>query len=168
MVWKAHQVKSVALVGAGGAARGAILSLDSAGASEIFVLNRTETRANAMVDSLKGNVGATLSAHPFTDWPGLAPGAAALINATSAGMRGTAPLALDLKPLPRGAVVYDLVYNPVETKLVREARKRGLKAASGLSMLLHQAVPSFKALFGVTPKITPVLTKKLEKALHGA
>ena len=84
-------------------------------------------------------------------------GAALLVNTTVLGMQGQPPLALDLAALPRGAAVADLVYVPLETALLAAARARGNAVVDGLGMLLHQAVPSFAAWFGIRPEVTPDL-----------
>ena len=89
-----------------------------------------------------------------------------LVNATSAGMRGLSPLGLSLDPLPREAAVCDIVYNPLETPLLKDARVRGHRVVDGLGMLMHQAAPAFAAFFGVVPEITPLLRAELEKALR--
>jgi shikimate dehydrogenase len=63
-------------------------------------------------------------------------------------MTGQPPLDIDLGPLPETAVVMDMVYRPLETLLLLQARSRGLATADGLAMLIGQAAPSFEALFG--------------------
>ena len=65
------------------------------------------------------------------------------------------------------AAVCDIVYNPLETDLLKRARARGHRTVDGLGMLMHQAVPSFAEMFGVTPRVTPALRALLERALHG-
>ena len=75
------------------------------------------------------------------------------------------PLDLDLSLLPRDAAVCDIVYNPLETRLLKDAAARGHKTIDGLGMLMHQAVPSFEAFFGVRPKVTPELRAALVKVL---
>jgi shikimate dehydrogenase len=85
-----------------------------------------------------------------------------LVNATSLGMSGKAPLAIDLTPLRRDAIVYEIVYVPLETALLRDARARGHRTVEGLGMLLHQAVPGFARWFGVTPPVTPELRALIE------
>jgi hypothetical protein len=70
---------------------------------------------------------------------------------------------IDLSALPQGAAVCDIVYNPLETKLLKDAAARGHKTIDGLGMLMHQAVPSFEAFFGVRPKVTPALREALVK-----
>ena len=84
-------------------------------------------------------------------------GAAILVNATSLGMQGQPPLAIDLSALPLDALVTDLVYVPLETGLLGAARRRGNPVLDGLGMLLHQAVPSFETWFGVRPRVTATL-----------
>ena len=88
-----------------------------------------------------------------------------LVNTTSLGMTGQPPLAIDLGPLPRDAVVADLVYAPLETPLLAAARARGLATADGLGMLLHQAVRGFQLWFGVRPEVTPQLRALVEADL---
>jgi len=88
-----------------------------------------------------------------------------LVNTTSLGMTGQPPLAIDLEPLPRQAVVADLVYAPLETPLLAAARARGLATADGLGMLLHQAVRGFQLWFGVRPDVTPQLRTLVETDL---
>jgi shikimate dehydrogenase len=80
-------------------------------------------------------------------------GHALVVNATAGGMAGKAPLDLDLSRAAAGLVVADIVYVPLETPLVRDARTRGLRAVEGLGMLLHQARPGFAAWFGIDPKV---------------
>jgi len=157
--------KTAVLLGAGGAARAAILSLDTLGAAQIRVVNRNRQRAEALAAALQSNVKAKLLAYGLEDWRTAASGGDILVNATSAGMKGNPPLVLGLDPLKKDAVVCDLVYNPLETDLLRTAKAHGHKTVDGLGMLLHQAVPAFEAFFGVTPKVTPGLRSVLEKAL---
>jgi shikimate dehydrogenase len=103
----------------------------------------------------------------LSDWRKVAGDAALVVNSTSAGMGTNPPLHLDLALLPATAVVCDIVYNPLETKLLKEACARGLKTVDGLGMLMHQAAPSFEAFFGVKPKVTPALRAALVKVLRG-
>ena len=104
----------------------------------------------------------------FEDWSAVAAGAGLLINTTSAGMKNSPPLALDLAALNRDAAVLDIVYNPLETELLKRARARGHVAIDGLGMLMHQAAPSFEAFFGVKPNVSPGLRAVLEQALRHA
>jgi len=72
---------------------------------------------------------------------------------------------LDLGHLPKTAIVYDIVYNPLETSLLADAKQRGNNTVDGLGMLLHQAVPGFKAWFGVEPEVDAALRTHVMKAL---
>jgi shikimate dehydrogenase len=158
--------KDVAVLGAGGAARGVVLALDRLGAREIRLVARDKGRLDALVASFRGVIAARLVAFGWSAWPRAAGGAVLLVNATTGGMTGTPALDLALDPLPGTAAVCDIVYNPVETKLLKDAHARGHRTIDGLGMLMHQAVPAFAAFYGVTPKVTLDLRAELEKALH--
>jgi shikimate dehydrogenase len=80
-------------------------------------------------------------------------------------MTGKPALAIDLAALPKDAVVADIVYSPLETKLLAAARARGNRAVDGLGMLLHQAVPGFERWFGVRPRVTPELRAHVAASL---
>ena len=82
---------------------------------------------------------------------------ALLVNTTSLGMAGHAALEIDLARAPRDSAVADIVYVPLETPLLADARARGLKTAPGLGMLLHQAAPGFASWFGVMPEVDNAL-----------
>ncbi|MCI0736616.1 MAG: shikimate dehydrogenase, partial [Beijerinckiaceae bacterium] len=71
-------------------------------------------------------------------------------------------LAIDLATLPKDAIICDIVYVPLETELIKAARSRGLRAVSGIGMLLHQAVPGFERWFGVKPCVTAELRSLIE------
>lgn len=136
----------VVLLGAGGAAKGAAAALLEAGAPEIRMVNRTVARAEAIRDALGDRI------RPDS-WEGVAEamsGASALINGTSLGL-GDRVMEIDLSPLPPSAVVMDMVYKPLETALLAQARARGLATVDGLEMLIRQAVPSFEFFYGVSP-----------------
>jgi shikimate dehydrogenase len=82
-------------------------------------------------------------------------------------MEGQEPLDIDLAPLKRDAIVYDVVYVPLATALLKSARARGYRVVDGLSMLLYQAVPGFAHWFGVTPTVTPELRALLAADIAG-
>jgi shikimate dehydrogenase len=150
--WRADAGPAVVL-GAGGSARAVVASLLDEGAPEIRLLNRTRARAEDLADGLEGRL-------RVLDWDRPAAAladAALLVNTTSLGMQGQPPLDLELAALPAAAVVTDLVYVPLETPLLAAARARGNPVVDGLGMLLHQAVPSFEAWFGVRPEVTAEL-----------
>jgi shikimate dehydrogenase len=85
-----------------------------------------------------------------------------LVNCTSLGLAGKPPLEIDLGPLKPSAVVYDVVYVPLETGLLAAARKRGHRTVDGLGMLLQQAGFGFRKWFGGNPKVTPELRAMVE------
>lgn len=158
--------KDAVVAGTGGAARAAIVALAGLGAREIRIVGRNGARAGALSQNLAGKVPAQLQSILWNDWAKAAEGTALFVNATSAGMTGEPPLDLPLGPLPKDAAVCDAVYNPLETPLLKAARLRGHRVVDGLGMLMHQAVPSFAAFYGVTPSVTPALRAELEKALR--
>jgi len=159
--WRADAGPAV-ILGAGGAARSVVASLIDAGAREIRLLNRTQARAEQLAALFAGPI-------EVVAWQrrhAALAGAALLVNTTSLGMTGQPPLDVALDTLPRTAIVYDLVYNPLQTALLSAARTRGNPLIDGLGMLLHQARPSFEAWFGVLPDITPELRAAIEETLQ--
>lgn len=151
--------RPVAIIGAGGAARAAVAGLLAMGIDNIRVLNRTQDRAEEMAESFgkKFEVFALRDTLAFEN-VGL------LVNATSLGMEGQPLLELGFEELPHDAWVMDMVYAPLETKLLKRARKRENPTIDGLGMLLHQAKPAFAAFFGVEPEVTEELREHvLEK-----
>jgi shikimate dehydrogenase len=158
--------KPAVLLGAGGAARAAVVALHDLGAAEVRIINRTRSRAEQMAAALAGQVKPKLVVQDEQDWPRAAADAALVVHTTSAGMKGAPSLDIDLGALPKNAAVCDIVYNPLETPLLARARAAGLSTVDGLGMLMHQGVPAFQAFFGVEPKVTPALRLHLEAALH--
>ncbi|MFM8614217.1 MAG: shikimate dehydrogenase family protein, partial [Alphaproteobacteria bacterium] len=146
--WRADAGPAV-LLGAGGATRAIAAALLDAGAPRVTLVNRTAAKAEALARDLGGPIEVADRA-PLKD-------AALLVNTTSLGMQGQPALTLDLAPLPASAVVADIVYVPLETRLLAAARARGLVAVDGLGMLLHQARPGFEAWFGVAPQVDQAL-----------
>lgn len=157
----------VVLLGAGGAARAAILALDQLGVRETRVLNRNRTRAATVVASLGPEVGSVLGAFGFDDWERCALEAALLVNATSAGMNDREPLSLSLAALAPSAAVCDLVYSPLETQLLAEARAKGHRTIDGLEMLIYQAMDAFEAFYGLRPAASPALRRHLTENAGG-
>jgi len=143
------------IIGAGGSARAVVLALVGAKAPEIRLVNRTAERADRLAEELGGPIRRVA----WSEGPRALDGAALLVNTTMLGMKGQAPLELDLGRLPPEAVVNDIVYTPLETDLLRAAQKRGNTAVDGLGMLLHQARAGFKAWFGRDPEVTEALRR---------
>ena len=141
------------LLGAGGAARAIVVALLDAGVPEIRLVNRTTRRA----EEIAAAVGGPVKVLPWDGRGDALKDAALLVNGTNLGMAGQPPLELDLRALPTAATVYDIVYVPLMTELLKAAQQRGNKIVDGIGMLLHQARPGFKAWFGQDPQVTPEL-----------
>jgi shikimate dehydrogenase len=133
------------VVGAGGAARAVLFALSKVGVGRVTLLNRTPLKGAALLAGfgLKGDA-LPLEAR-------LRPDTTLLVNTSALGMAGQPPLTLDLDPLPGEAIVYDIVYAPLETPLLAAARARGLDTVDGLEMLIGQAALAFELFFGAAP-----------------
>lgn len=136
--------KPVTIVGAGGAARAILFALARMDVGAVTILARTPLKGAALLSAfgLKGR------ALPIGR---AAPPAALLVNASTLGMVGQPILDLDLAALADDAVVYDIVYAPLETPLLAAARARGLDTIDGLEMLVGQAAVAFELFFGAPP-----------------
>ena len=145
------------ILGAGGSARSAVYAFTNRGI-EVAVVNRTLDRAR----ELAAHFGDKVSAHGYEDLAELLPRADVLVNCTSCGMVGKPPLEIELDKLKGAAVVYDVVYVPLETELLVNAKARGHRTVDGLGMLLEQAGFGFEKWFGVMPTLTPELRARLE------
>jgi shikimate dehydrogenase len=154
---RAHTVDPKAgpalLLGAGGSARAVAAALQDVGTT-VTVANRTGSRTEALARDLPG-----LRIIDWEDKVAALADHALVVNATPLGMVGHEALDLDLSEAPHELVVVDNVYVPLETPLLRAARLRGLKTVEGLGMLLHQAVPGFRAWFGVEPSVDDELRR---------
>ncbi|KQW86423.1 shikimate dehydrogenase family protein [Brevundimonas sp. Root1279] len=137
--------RSVALLGAGGAARAAAVALKDAGA-RVFIINRTRERAQALAADIGVEVGDETA---LTE-------AALVVNALSVRPE------VDLAVLPADAVLMDMTYRPLVTPFLAAGRARGLQTVDGLAMLIGQARPSFRAFFGLEPPAIDVRRLALE------
>ncbi|HLZ74260.1 shikimate dehydrogenase [Phenylobacterium sp.] len=135
----------VVIVGAGGAARGALGAMLDAGCPEIRIMNRTPARAEALAAELGGE------AYELRDAEAVFFGATAVINTTSAGVANGETLDLPLAATPDGCVVMDMVYKPLITPFLAQAQALGRPTVDGLAMLIGQARPSFEAFYGAPP-----------------
>lgn len=144
--------KKIFLVGAGGAARAVIVGLCNNKASEIVIVNRTLSKAEDLAGEFGHHYPSTkLRAVSLKDKDNVSKEikkSELLVNTSSAGMKGDNPLNLPLGLLPKGACVYDLVYEPALTPLVKDARDLNLSSQSGISMLLYQGVDAFEIWTG--------------------
>lgn len=160
--WKAHD-GPVAVLGAGGAARAIVHGFLDAGIEEVRVFNRSPARAEQLAEAFGPRV-------KVFDWDARSDGsreACVLVNTTAAGLRGAGTLGIDFAGFNPDCVVSDIVYVPLETELLADAKRYGLRTVDGLGMLLHQAVPGFEKWFGVRPQVTGELRAILVADIEG-
>lgn len=155
---------TVLLLGAGGAGRTAALRLAAEQVGQLFLVNRTQAKAQAVHDEIRRR------------WPatrvqlGYPPGAVDLVlNATSLGLRAEDPLPFDEArfSLDRAAAVYDMIYRPAETPLLKRARALGLRCANGIGMLLYQGAKALEIWTGQRPPLE-VMRQALERNVYGS
>ncbi len=135
--------------GAGGAARAVVASLLDVGVPEIRLTNRTRPRA----EKLREDFGNKVQVYDWVQAGNIVEGCATVVNTTSLGMTGKPELRVPLDAIGPDMLVTDLVYTPLETRLLREAKEQGAQTVDGLGMLLHQAVPGFERWFGIRPEV---------------
>ncbi len=131
---------SALVIGAGGAARAILYALDQMGIRDVSVMVRDAAKGRALLDraGVEGKVIGMADPLPPVDL---------LVNSSPLGMTGQPPLRLDLAPLPDHAMVYDIVYVPIDTEILVAARARGLRTIDGLEMLIGQAALAFDIFF---------------------
>jgi shikimate dehydrogenase len=151
------------VIGAGGGSRAVCHALQSEGAQEIRLVNRSYDRAQRLAD----DIGGPIMVLSWNERHAALDGAATVVNTTSLGMVGQPPLELKLDALGPDAVVADIIYTPLETSFIQAARARGNTAVGGLGMLLHQGPPAWKLWFGLTPDVTPELRDMMEASITG-
>jgi shikimate dehydrogenase len=167
LAWR-PEAGPAALIGTGGGARAVATALLEAGVPLLRLANRTRARAEALAADLARHFpGRPVRVLDWSDRARALEGAALCVNCSSLGMTGEPPLELALDALPPASPVADLVYNPLETGLLRTARARGHPAVDGLGMLLHQAVPGFRHWGGRTPAVDGEARGCLLAALQG-
>ncbi len=158
---------SAIVVGAGGAARAAVHGLLAAGAARVLILNRSLDRAERLVSDLEAD--ARVQALPFIPEALIesARDADLLVNATPVGLWPKTDASIWPKgvPVPARLTVFDLVYNPVETLLLRQAREGGARAIPGLGMLVSQGAAAFRLWTGIEPPVE-AMRAACERALR--
>jgi len=135
--------------GAGGAARAVTASLLDVGVPQILLTNRTRVRA----EKLREDFGNRVQVVEWVQAGNVLEDADLVVNTTSLGMVGKPEMRVPLDGLKPGAIVNDLVYTPLRTRLLSAAEERGCRAVDGVGMLLHQAVPGFERWFGKRPSV---------------
>ena len=156
---------SVLILGAGGAARAAVVECLNQQAESIRIINRSKDRLDAMLSNLFDLAGfeSIISIKSEEDMTDL-PKAGICINATSLGLKSNDPLPIDIKSLSPEWAVYDMVYNPSETQLFIEARKHGCAVKTGLGMLVHQGAKALEIWTGKEVD-TQIMHKVAEESL---
>ena len=141
--------KTALIYGAGGSARAIASALLSNGVKEVGITNRTRSKAQIISE----NLGAKVSVVDWRSAPDTITKADIIINATSMGMVGQPDFSQPISRAKKTALVVDIVYNPLITELIKEAKKLKLKTVGGIGMLINQAVPGFEHWFQKKPQI---------------
>ena len=142
----------VVVLGAGGAARAIAVELGFAGAAEVTIVNRDERRGRALAELVAANTPAVAEWEPWVDHAVISPGTDVLVNATSVGLYAPDDLPpVDVDSLRNAALVADVVFNPVDTRLLRDAAGLGCATLDGLGMLVHQGAAAIERWVGVSP-----------------
>ena len=144
------------VLGAGGAARAIIYALLKEGAPSIILLNRTREKAEELA-----GMDTKIQVEDWDKRNQALENANLVVNTTSLGMESKPSLDIDLSLAPAGALVTDIVYEPLMTDLLKQADTRGLRVVTGIGMLLHQARLGFELWNSVMPEVTPELEKKV-------
>ncbi len=147
--------KIATVIGSGGASKAILYALAQKGVPEIRITNRTRESAEKIGKPYKAKI---------YDWDrrnSACEKAELIINTTSLGMKGQPDLEINLSGMTENAIVYDIVYRPLETSLLQQASQKNARCVTGIGMLLHQARPGFDAWFGVYPQVTERLTNIL-------
>lgn len=145
--------REVVVLGAGGAARAVVVALALAGAKQIVIANRTATKAVALAEEMQEKTGVVMQGMGLMDTrvDAAVRNSTLLVNTATASMEADAPLLIDGNSLSPHTFVYDIVYTPPVTPLMRAAAERGCKTLGGIGMLIHQGAIAFEKWTGVKP-----------------
>ena len=159
--------ESALVIGAGGSARAIIVALTSIGLENVFVANRTVSKAVKLAEDLSDTIGTSIHGIGLDDpqMADIVKTVALVVNTASVGMDISKPPLIRAEWLRPQTAVYDIVYTPPETRLLLAAAERGCRTIQGLSMLVYQGAIAFEKWTQVTP---PVKTMKqvLQQALY--
>lgn len=160
--------KSAVIIGAGGSARAVAVGLVLEGVSALTIANRTESKAIDLASTIAEKTKISVKAIPLSDGSGVLAEAilesSLLVNTTSVGMDINQPLLINPDLLHKDLIVYDIIYTPPETKLLKAAKERGVKVVGGIGMLVHQGAIAFQLWTGLKPPID-VMRRALTQSL---
>ena len=145
------------IIGAGGAAKAVLHALLEEGVQNIVITNRTPEKANALLAQNPYGI----KVIPWDERGTAVVKANLVVNTTSLGMSGQPPLEIDLGGINDDALVTDIVYTPLETDFLKQAKDAGLQTVTGIGMLLHQARPGFELWHGILPDVSEELETKV-------
>jgi shikimate dehydrogenase len=145
----------IILLGAGGAARGAAVECLQRGCASLHIANRTRENLDRLCAVLAPIVRLIpVTGFPPGEPPEDIPASAIVINATSAGLKESDPLPIELSRIPHPSAIFDMIYNPPQTALLRAAAAAGSPCANGLSMLVHQGAKALEIWSGIAASRT--------------
>ncbi len=160
--WKST-TRSALVLGAGGGGLAIVYALVQEGVKEIVITNRSQERAEQVADIFKSE---NIQVRPWSERHSLVADSDLIVNTTNQGMTGQTPLELSLDSAKSDTIVADIIYVPLETSLIAEAKLRGLRTVGGLGMLLHQSRPAWKLWFGIDPDISEHLRSIMERDIN--
>ncbi len=151
---------SILVLGGGGAARGVLAGLLQMGAKQIFLVNRTHSKAVQLADMFNQLFpGALITPIVWAADQLPLSQCQLVVNTTSLGLKAEESSLLDLALLPKQALVYDIVYSPLMTPLLSAAKEQGLQVENGLGMLIHQGARAFEIWTGEKMPVTKIKTQ---------
>ena len=155
------------ILGAGGAARAIVVALALSGLASITIANRTKRKADRLGKELGSMLETTISVVDLasSQLNSAIYSADLLVNTTSVGMKGSDQLLIDPSSLSSETIVYEIVYTPPETPLLRVAREKGCKTIGGIGMLVHQGAIAFEKWIGIVPSVE-TMRIALEQTLY--
>ena len=161
--------KTAIIIGSGGSARAVLCALIEMRYKKISIFNRTKKNAEKIrkdfIKKFSSNLKIKIISKNLKNLKRNLKETDLLVNATPIGMKNFSGLNISVEKLRTDSAVFDLVYNPLETKLIKDSKKRGIKNTNGLDMLMYQAQKSFYYWLNKKPKITNKLKKILEKEI---